>query len=57
MSASDRIPPERVLLREIERLRTGIWLALEALGDGDTWHAADLLLALADGGPDLRDAA
>jgi hypothetical protein len=42
---------------EAARLRAGIWLALEAIEAGDYWIAGDILLALVDGGPDLREAA
>jgi hypothetical protein len=55
VSASDRIPAARVLLNEIERLRSGIWRAIEAFEDGDPRAACDLLLALVE--DDLRDAA
>ena len=42
---------------EAERLRAGIWQALEALEAGDQLCVTDVLLALVDDGPDLREAA
>jgi hypothetical protein len=42
---------------ETARLRAGIVVALEALEAGDTWLACDLLLALIEDGPTLREAA
>ena len=45
----------RRLRDEIERLRSGIWRAIEAFEDGDPRAACDLLLALVE--DDLRDAA
>jgi hypothetical protein len=42
---------------ETERLRAGISAALEALEVRDTWLACDILLALVEDGPDLREAA
>jgi len=42
---------------EAARLRAGIWQAIEAHEAGDSWLACDILLALVDGGPDVREAA
>jgi hypothetical protein len=40
----------RLRIRELERLRAGIWAALEALEYGDQRLACDLLLALVEEG-------
>jgi hypothetical protein len=45
----------RRLRDEVERLRAGVWKVIEALEDGETRLATDLLLALVE--DDLRDAA
>lgn len=49
--------PLRRFVRELERLRSGIWQAIEAHEVGDTRLACDILLALVEDGPDLREAA
>jgi hypothetical protein len=42
---------------EAARLRSGIWVALEAIEAGDYWIAGDILLALVEDGPDLQKVA
>jgi excisionase family DNA binding protein len=45
------------LSTEVARLRAGIWHALDAFEGGDPRLACNLLLALVEDGPDIREAA